>query len=316
MSISHTIVGAVPFIVLYGTTPPRLDTSPEKYERAILRLAERLRDAPIEGIVIYDVQEESGRTSEPRPFPFLPTHTSRTYAVRVQKETGLSPVVYKCIAGMTEAAWTEWLDDTTDHFDISCLSLVGRATSRGSHSGISLLQAITIAQQHRGGFTLGGVVIPERHRPQSSSPRSESERLLQKMAAGCSYFISQAIYDPLPTIRLLQDYHTDCVAQGIAPSRVLLTFTPCGRLKTLEFMKWLGIHLPHEVESALTTAPNLLDASVDLCQRNLATILASGIGNVIPLGINIESVSISKEEITASITLCTALREIAAPYYR
>src|SRR5262249_6634349 len=152
------------FVVLYGTTPPRLDAPPEKYERAALRLAQRVTGLSLDGLVVYDVQDESERIAEPRPFPFLPTHSSRSYAARLQEETGLPTVVYKCVATTTETEWQSWLDETTASFPLSCLSLVGRATSRHRGDSVPLMRALSIAREHPGILTLGGVVIPERHR--------------------------------------------------------------------------------------------------------------------------------------------------------
>ena len=40
-------------------------------------------------------------------------------------------------------------------------------------------------------------------------------------------------------------------ATGTVPKKVVLTFAPCGRSKTMTFAKWLGIDVPPEVESRL-----------------------------------------------------------------
>ena len=61
------------FAFLYGTTPPRADASEERVQRAASRLSVRTQGMDLDGLVVYDVQDESGRTSEPRPFP-VPAH--------------------------------------------------------------------------------------------------------------------------------------------------------------------------------------------------------------------------------------------------
>jgi hypothetical protein len=62
------------------------------------------------------------------------------------------------------------------------------------------------------------------------------------------WFISQAIYDPEPMIKLLKEYGALCREKKIEPKRVVLTFAPCGREKTMRFIKWLGVTVPEEVE--------------------------------------------------------------------
>ena len=50
---------------------------------------------------------------------------------------------------------------------------------------------------------------------------------------GAEWFVSQAVYDPAPTIRLLRDYGDACREAGLTPCKVVLTFAPCGRAKTM-----------------------------------------------------------------------------------
>jgi 5,10-methylenetetrahydrofolate reductase len=211
---------------------------------------------------------------------------------------------------MPERDWEAWLEETGDEYGLHHLSLVGRASSRQPSSGIHLPQALRIAAAHRCGFTLGGVVIPERHRPE----KSESARLLHKTENGCSYFISQAVYSPEATIRLLQDYDRECRERNAAPCRIYLTFTPCGSVKTLEFMQWLGISFPENTLRTLLSSEAPLADSLRICTENLSVILDATAGLNVPLGVNVESVSIRKEEIMASVDLLHSLREIVGKH--
>lgn len=296
------------FLFLYGTTPPRADASEERIQIASSRLTERLKGLPIDGLVVYDVQEESDRIEEARPFPFLPTLDSRVYARLLHRASDLPSICYKSIAQMPEGHWEPWLDSAGDEFGVQHLSLVGRASSREPAEAITLYKALRIAAAHRRGFTLGGVVIPERHRPE----RSESTRLLHKAQNGCAYFISQAVYSPEATLRLLEDYGRDCREQNVAPCRIYLTFTPCGSRKTLEFMQWLGISFPESTLRTLNDSEDALGGSLRICAANLSRILEARVDRTVPLGVNVESVSIRKDEIAASIDLFHALHAIVA----
>lgn len=297
-------------VLFYGTTPPRADTPEEKVASTADKLVERINGLPLDGIVVYDVQDESSRTTTPRPFPFLPTMDSRTYAHRLHCLTGTPVITYKSVAQASEEAWHEWLTETRTVYGINYLSLVGMPSSRNAQSTLSLSKATQVAAGHPASFVLGGVAIAERH----CEERSESQRLLQKASHGCSFFISQAVYHPETTIRLLHDYHRDCTEQGIAPRRIVLTFVPCGRAKTMEFMKWLGIAIPSKTEQAILASPTPVAESIKTCCANLRAILEQPYAEALPLGINVESVSIYRNEIDGSIELFHALKAVLDEY--
>jgi hypothetical protein len=287
--------------LLYGTTPPRLDTPPEEVAAAADKLAARLRGLPLDGIVVYDIQDETGRTTLPRPFPFAGTLDPRLYSGLLAERLGKPAITYKSLGMLDEAGWRAWLDESRG---TRFVSIVGRPTS-GVRYPLSLSRAIRIAAEHPAGFTVGGVAIAERHGAQ----RSEAARLLAKGIEGCAYFISQTVYHAPPTQRLLRDYLRDCRGAGSDPRRVILTFAPCGRGKTLAFLRWLGVNVAPETERAILGAASPLAKSIEICRDNLRRILDGPYRGAIPLGVNVESVSINRDEIDASIELFHVLRE-------
>ena len=306
MSLTTILRDPRRFVWLYGTTPTRADVPEAKMHFAAERLGNRARKLQIDGVVVYDIQDETGRTDAERPFPFLPTRESREYARLVRELSGRETICYKCVRNETPQSWRDWLDSAAEEPGFSCLSLVGQPTSRRPETGMSLGDAMAEAKGHAGLFTLGGVAIPERHSPE----RSESQRLLEKAERGCEYFVSQAIYSPRVTARLLRDYAADCARTGLAPKRIVLTFTPCGNERTLAFMKWLGIAVSEEAERRLETAENKLEESLNICAENLTRVLEEAGDTGVPLGVNVESVSIRKDEIAASVELVQRLKEV------
>jgi len=289
---------------LYGTTPPRAGATQDAVRNAAAKLAARVRPLPLDGIVVYDIQDESGRTATPRPFAFTGTIDPRAYSKILRELTGKPAITYKCVGGHDEAAWNAWLDAAA-HDGVRFLSIVGRPTS-GVRYPLPLSRAIRLADAHPAGFAVGGVVIAERH----TAERSESARMLAKGIEGCGYFISQTVYHAHATERLLSAYARDCRGAGVEPRRVVLTFSPAGRDKTLAFLRWLGVNLPPETQRAILGAPHPLAKSIDICRDNLRRIMAHDYAKVIPLGVNVESVSINKDEIDASVDLFHALAEV------
>jgi 5,10-methylenetetrahydrofolate reductase len=317
MDFGEKLIASRDFIYLYGTTPPRAGAEEERVAGAATKLAARVKSLPLDGIVVYDVQDESERTDEPRPFPFLPTLDSRRYARLLGTLLDRPMITYKAIQHLTEDDWRGWLDETARDYGLRTLSLVGRPSTRAKGPGsgplpMSLSRATQLAAEHPAGFALGGVAIAERH----GAGRSESERLHQKARDGCRYFVSQAIYHPETMIRLLADYAADCRRLGVPARRIVLTFVPCGRAKTLEFIRWLGIRIDPGVAAAILGDPAPLSRSIAICRDHLRAILDQPYADELPLGIHVESVSIYRDEIDASIELAHALREVAEGFRR
>ena len=294
-------------LLFYGTTPPRAGTAEAQVEAAAEKLAARLAPLPLDAVVVYDIQDEAGRTSVPRPFPFTQTVDPCRYSALLRSRTARPTIAYKTLGMLDEAGWRGWLGQARATHGVQFLSVVGRPTS-GVRYPLSLAQALRIAAEPTHAFVLGGVVIAERH----SSERSEAARLLAKGLEGCSYFISQTVYHARPTERLLRDYLRDCRGAGVSPRRIVLTFSPCGREKTLAFLRWLGVNVSHDTERSILGAANPLARSIEICRDNLRRILDHPYVHDLPLGINVESVSINRDEIDASIDLFHALREVLA----
>src|SRR5690606_23020177 len=94
-------------IALYGLAPPKRATAPERLREVAGRQRQRLQRLRPDGVIVYDLQDEGGRTSEPRPFPFLPTVDPCGWADEIAPQ-GLPAIVYRCVgqdAPDTLAAW-------------------------------------------------------------------------------------------------------------------------------------------------------------------------------------------------------------------
>jgi len=191
---------------------------------------------------------------------------------------------------------------------------VGGATSSVQYSGPTMPEAAAKVIANSASF--GCVTIAERH----AKKGTEHTSLLRKSELGAKWFISQAIYDTEATIKLLHEYGALCRYKNVAPTKVILTFAPCGRQKTMKFIRWLGVHVPQEVEDRILgkteeerKARNKEEAvkeSVSILCDCLRTILSQTASAGVPLGVSVESVSIFREEIDAAHDLFTQLQSI------
>jgi len=90
----------------------------------------------------------------------------------------------------------------------------------------------------------------------------------------------------------------------------VLTFAPCGREKTMKFIKWLGCSVPADVERDILGADNPAQKSVELLVAMCEKIILETKDSGVPLGVSVESVSIFKNEQAAArdlFRLCQAV---------
>ena len=173
------------------------------------------------------------------------------------------------------------------------------AASKSQAVTVSLSEAYELKEKTNSELLLGGVTIPERHQ----SKGDEHLRVFKKITQGCSFFVSQGVYDVNASKNFLSDYYYYGREENIPLVPILFTLTPCGSLKTLQFMKWLGISFPRWLENELIHAHDILEKSVDFSEQSWLELKNFANEKGIPVGCNIESVAIRKVEIDASIEL-------------
>lgn len=283
-------------LVTYGITPPKKSFDEARRREVAARQTERIAGLPVDGVVIYDLQDESTRTDAMRPFPFMETVDSVEYGFDYLGALLLPKVVYRCVAPRELGELRASLARVEAEGGLTVL--VG-AAARTQPARTKLPEAYALCRDELPQLPLGGVVIAERHEAKGG----EERRLIDKMAAGCSFFVSQAVYSPAASKDLLSDLHYRCAESARAVPPILVTLSACGSLKTLEFLRWLGISVPRWLENELLHAQNILQTSVELCCQVFSDLLDFARSKDIPLGCNVESVSLKKEEIEASVEL-------------
>lgn len=290
-------------VYFIGTTPPKEDTPLEQVSAIAGKLLARLTEIEYDGLIVYDIQDETSRIDKPRPFPFKSTHDPRLYSQLLRQQSAREVITYKSVSQRDEADFRAWLEQAWHQFGVRDLVLVGSPSSEGDIR-LPLADAYRVLGDNPLAYQLGGVTIAERH----AKKGDEHLRLLQKGQQGCEFFVTQAVYDAQATIDLLTRYALECKTQGKLPARIILTFSPCGSAKTLEFIEWLGISVPEATSLRILAAENPLRESISICHNNLQQILAACLPLGIPLGLNIESLTNRKEEIDAAILLFKLLK--------
>jgi len=290
-------------VLLYGITPPKATTEPERVAEIAQKTVERLAELDIDALVVYDVQDESARTSEERPFPFITALDPLAFAAGYLGALAVPKIIYRPAGKFAPDELGQWLDAL--HARRFYPVFVG-VPAPDFPVKTSLPDAYQLWRKHQETSVMGAVTIPERHH----ALNDEDRRILDKMTCGVSYFISQCIFNLDYARQVVDDLALRCTREQVAPPTLIFTLTACGSLKTLHFMEWLGIHVPDALKEDLKVSENMLEKSVQLCLDIAAALTTYCLERGIPFGFNIESVAIRKAEIEASVEMTRAIGQM------
>ena len=292
--------------LLFALTPPRLATDRERVQEIADTTVARLRPLGLDGLILYDIDDEKERNPAERPFPFMPTMDPADYLANHLGTWPTPVIVYRAVAKYAPQDLRAWLA-AQDPARLMTV-LVGAASS-GAKARTSLAVAQALRREVNPTLSLGGVAIPERH----SRRDDEHLRLLAKQEAGCRFFVTQVVYDINAAKNLVSDYHYECKARGISHAPFVFTFSVCGSMKTLAFLRWLGVDVPRWIENDLKHAADPLEASSQQALTTATELIAYCRTLGVPFGINVESVSIRRVEIEASVRLAQQLLRQLSP---
>lgn len=289
--------------LLYGITPPKV-SSPEDRRREIAELqTQRINQLPVDGLIVYDLQDESTRTKVERPFPFVACIDPFEYAYDYLGSVPLPKIVYRSVSGQTELGLSGWLSRL--HERGGATVLVG-APADDHPVTMKIGDAYKLRRKVAPELPLGGVVIAERH----EEIGAEDERVLRKVSSGCGFFVSQAVYSVTKSKNLLSDLYYNCQRNQAPVPRVYVTLSPCGSQKTLEFVEWLGVHVPSWLKNELLYAGDILEKSIELSVSGFQELHDFARSKGFELGCNVESVSLRKAEIDASVEMVERVRAL------
>lgn len=283
-------------ITLYGITPPKASTAQEKLSEISDAQVQRLSSLSIDGLIVYDLQDEGSRTTENRPFPFMETLDPFSYARKYLEKLRVPKIIYRAVGKYSADELTDFMVQAPpDQY----LSVFVGAASKTQKVNLTIREAYSLKKKTDSKLLVGGVVIPERH----SARSPEHLRVFDKISSGCKFFVSQGVYNLDASKNFLSDYYYYGKEHKIELVPIIFTLTPCGSLKTLQFMRWLGISIPKWLENDLIHSNDILSKSIELSRNIWIELKSFADAKNIPIGRNIESVSIRKEEIDASVEL-------------
>lgn len=296
------LAGAHSGMLLFGLTPPRQSASPEQMREIAAVTLARLTPLGLDGLALYDIDDESDRNPAERPFPYLPTVDPAVFHAGYLGDWTRPVVLYRCVGKYAQADLRTWLGSVDPG---RVLAVFVGASSGRKAVRTSLPRAQALRREICPDLMLGGVTIAERP--------DEHLRLAAKQERGCAFFISQVTCNADAAKSMISDYFYTCRDRRLAPRPVLFTLSVCGSMKTLAFLKWLGVDVPRWLENELGHATDTLAESYDQCLATARELTAFCRRLGMPFGFSVESVSIRKAEIEASVALARELRGLLGP---
>ncbi len=284
-------------ILIYGICPPKVHTPNDKLLTSAEKLGQNLSTLDIDALVVYDVQDESARTTEERPFPFISSLDPLSYATQYLQHIAVPKIVYRAAGMFPIAELSEWLEQINRNnfypvfVGLPSPDYVPRTT---------LGEAYEVWRRNYAKTSLiGAVTIPERH----AQFNDEHHRILEKVSGGVSFFISQCVFHVEYAKRVVDDLAIACKERGVEIPTIIFTLTICGSAKTLQFMEWLGIFIPKEIREELSASDDQVACSLRIASSIARELIDYCTARSVPFGFNVESVAIKKDEIEASLQL-------------
>ena len=249
MTLHDKIAAREAGICLYGFAPPKRSTAPDQLAQIAAQQMERLRALDIDGVIVYDIQDEAERTVAAASVSVPADVLARGVRARAPRPSLTLPkIVYRCVAGDTRESFVDWVRPRAP----TAQPLgAGRRAEPAARVGLSWTRPTRWSQQHAPELILGGIAIAERH----ARRHDEHERILRQDGRRLPLLRHPGgLRRDLDASRCSRTTRWRCGDRGDAPLPIVLTFSPCGSEKTLAFMKWLGIAFPRWLENDLRVA--------------------------------------------------------------
>jgi 5,10-methylenetetrahydrofolate reductase len=267
---------AIP-MTLFEVVPPAL-ASPDAMEKSLaeLRQVQRLVDA----INIPEIHDED-RPGE-RKSKFIERVEPRVLGARIKRELGIEAVINRVTVHDPEPE--RWFRETLDQYEIPSWVLVGGESKDIDYPGPNPGEAAKLVKSLGLPASLGGITIPSRV--------NEPERIRKKHGQGVDFFTSQVMFDSNDLVWLIQRLN------GVE-ARIFISFAPVSQQSDLNFLRWLGVDIPLDLDRFLVgsesnagaPAGSCLERSINLAQRILMDIFDNLPPDPPRIGINIEHIN-------------------------
>ena len=298
---------SVPFV--FEVVPPHRRAG----ERVVAGLVQRVQDAvrsipQLDAVNLPEVVEENYAAR-----PLYRNLDPRAFARMLNQGLRVETIVDRVVSHLDGMAGLDaYVRESLEAHGMRNFVLVGIAREGVTYPGPDVARATARLRELTRGrrdVACGNIAIPERP--------GEVERLVRKTRAGVQFFTTQVLFEPEPVGSVLREYGEACVAAGLSPATVLLSFAPVADREDIEFLGWLGARITPKTAEALLdhrgrepgTASMDVARSTWVCVRDAA----AGARHPVPLGVNVEEISVHNFDLAVRMARgFAALRDAGA----
>ena len=267
--------------ILFEIVPPSKMSS-EKYKE---KMIQSILDSPIlsvKNLTSINIPEITDENWQGKPY-YRNTDTFK-FTKDMRSHTTKNIIVNKVVVHCDGfQGFKQWLQEAISQHDIKSFIFVGPNSTKHSYPGPTVLEANKFASQIDG-ISIGNILIPSRE--------GEAQRMLKKTLSGATFFTTQILFESERIKSVLSEYSELCKSENIKPAKVFLSFCPISKGSDIEFLRWLGVEMPQELESDLLSDEEaVVSKSIDAAKgvwKNVSNFIDTNIQ--VPVGINVEEI--------------------------
>ncbi len=270
--------------VIFTVIPPPLEWDISKIERKAFEIANISKILDIDFVSIPEVIEERSRGQ--RVVPFKMKFDNASFGEMIKGfDNSVEIIVNKVSVIMEKEEFEDWIKLNSKKFNY--LLIVGGESSKVKYPGYHPIPATLIAKNYF--KNIYGITIFHR--------KDEPKRLLEKTKAGMQGFISQIVFELENAKKVLNEYFKLCKEADLKPAKIYISFAPVSQIKDLEFLKWLGVYIPKDIESYLIEDEKKLEKrSIEIIESLFQELCFLNFEN---LGVNVEHVMYNNLQVAA-----------------
>ncbi len=288
------------FPLLFEIVPPEKGKKEKRLMQHTKLLESLFNTIEVDALNIPEIQNETRKGKKgKRLSPYKERVSPRIYARKLSNRFDTDFVINRVIVKKQHKEQEKWMIETYEEYGIPNLILVGGESSKVKYNGPSVVTGNKMVTRYlnqgrllyNGGktkstnYNVGNICIPTRRREDYDEP----ERMVHKIQSGADFFTSQIVFEAKSPISLMNDLSELLLEEEEEPPVLFWSFSPISCQTDVNFLRWLGVHIPEKTERFILEHDNPALMSAEVLLRIWEKMLDfnSQLPVPFPMGINI-----------------------------
>lgn len=286
---------------------------------------EMLRDkVDIDILNIPEIQNESKKSDKgKRTSPFRQRIAPREWAHKLTEMVDVPAVINRVIVKETPEDQEEWLLETHEQYDIRNVVFVGGESPEIEYQGPSVPEGnelvkngLNDGKRHFNDkdrcpptdFSVGNICIPTR----KEGDFSEAERMFYKFRTGADFFTTQIITESASAKKVMNEFSGMLQKHNVSePPVIYWSFSPISSEKDINFLRWLGVYIPDDLEEEILESENPAAKSIAHMEQVWHELLEENLQLPVPLSMGKNISVMGKRNYPNAAALARTLDSVA-----